>query len=226
MDSSQQNPGTEVKTTSKSHYKSLDEQIVAMKLAFDNAMLPGIFAKMQTVGYSMERINGMKMNLATLENQKLIQVREYAEQTREQEKYIAKKDEVHAVYINHSKLLRIYFAGNVHARALLNLDATTPKAYSSWSDSLKNFYHQIAGNFEIQNQIASIGITNDVINAQISAIESVNALRESVTKESAEATAATDARDAAFDVVYPQYSEYIKYAKILLDENQLKALGV
>ena len=226
MESTQQNPGTEVKTTSKNRYKSLDEQIVAMQLAFDNVMIPEIFAKMQTVGYTQERINGMKTNLATLETKKLIQVKESAEQSSVQKVFDDKKEEVHGLYMNHVKLLRVYFAGNVHARALLNLDDATPKAYSSWSDTLKNFYHQLAGEPRIQTQAATVGVTQDVVNAQIAALEAVNTLRESVKKESAEATAATDARDAAFDVVYPQYTELIKYAKIVLDENQLKALGV
>ena len=226
METTQENPGTEGKTTSKSHYKSLDKQITAMKLAFDNVTLPEIFAKMQTVGYTTERIEGMKANLSTLETKKLIQVKESAEQSNEQKKFDDKKDEVHGLYMNHVKLLRIYFAGNVHARALLNLDGTTPKAYSHWSDTLKNFYHQLADDADIQAQASTVGVSSDVVNAQITALETVNTLRESLKKESAEATAATDARDAAFDVVYPQYTELIKYAKIILDENQLKALGV
>ena len=63
--------------------------------------------------------------------------------------------------------------------------------------------------------------------AQRQAIAEVQSLKESQSKESAEAQAATDARDAAFDALYPQYADYIKYAKVLLAGNQvLEAIGV
>lgn len=221
-----QNQGTEPQKETKSYYKTLEEKIVAMRLAFNNASLPEIYAKMLTVGYTHERIAGMIAKLDVLESKKLDQTKESAESVAALETFNLKKEELHGEFMSDLKLARVLFAGNTQARSLLGLDGSTPKAYSNWFDSFKNFYRQLAGNADIQTQAATVGISSDKVTSRLTALASVDVLRETARKESAEATAATDTRDEAFDAVYPLYTEYIKYAKIVLDDNQLKALGV
>lgn len=221
-----QNQSSEPKKVTKSYYKTMEEKIVAMRLAFDNATLPEILAKMLTVGYTRERIGGMITKLNVLETKKLDQTKESAESVAALEAFNLKKEEIHNDFINDLKLTRILFAGNTQARSLLGLDGTTPKAYGSWFDTYKNFYHQLAGNTDMQTQAATVGITAATVKARLDGLATVDVLRETARKENSEATAATDARDEAFDAVYPLYTEYIKYAKIVLDDNQLKALGV
>lgn len=221
-----QNQDSTAKKVTKSYYKTLDEQIVAMQLTFSNATLPDIYAKMLTVGYTEERINDMKAKLDVLETKRIELKKETADSVVAQDAYKHKKDEVHTNYINHIKLVRILFAGNVHARTLLRLEGATPITFSKWNDVLKNFYRQLGGNAELQTQAATIGITAQIVNAQLEALATVDVLRETAHKESAGVSAAYDARDQAYDVVHPLYAEYVKYAKIVLDDNQLKALGV
>ena len=222
-----QNPSTEVPQPSKQAYESIEATIAKMKLAFNNALLPEIFAVMVTVGYTTEKIELLKADLAQLEVLCQMQTKEAADKFEETDKFKLKKAEVDSIFSTHRGLLRILFKGNIHALKALRLDESMPRTYSAWFQMVSNFYSQLAETPDILTKATAVGVTEAKVAAQRQAIAEVQSLKESQSKESAEAQAATDARDAAFDALYPQYTEYIKYAKILLAGNQvLEAIGV
>ena len=95
-----QNQSTEPKKVTKSYYKTMEDKIVAMRLAFDNATLPEILAKMLTVGYTRERIDAMIAKLDVLEQKKLDQTKESAESVAAVETFNRAKEELHADFIN------------------------------------------------------------------------------------------------------------------------------
>lgn len=222
-----QNSATEVPQPKKQVYESIDALIAKMKLAFNNALLPEIFDVMLTVGYTVEKIESLKSQLAQLERLHQAQTKESADQYNETDKFNAKKDEIDRIFGAHRGLLRILFKGDIHAWKALRLDETMPRNYSAWFQMVSNFYAQLAETPDLQTKANSVGITEAKVAAQKQAIVVLQNLKESQRKESAEAQAATDARDVAFDALYPQYTDYIKYAKILLAGNQaLEAIGV
>jgi hypothetical protein len=220
-------PTTEVKKTSKNNYETLDESIAKMKLTFSNASLPEIFAVMVTVGYTAEKIAGLNSELTALETLSQGQIKEYADQSSEQQKFSNKHDQINAVFNKDRALLRILFKGNIHAWVALQLDSENPKAINAWTALLNNFYAQLTKSPELLTEAGGVGITKSAVDAQILALADLEGLKQSLRKETSEAQAATDARDAAFDALYPKYTEYIKYAKVLLPDNQaLEAIGV
>lgn len=221
------NQTTEVTTTSKRHYDTLDESIAKMKLTFGNATLPEIFAVMVTVGYTAEKIAGFNLELTELETLSQSQIKEYADQSDEQKKFNNKHDQINAVFNKDRALLRILFKGNIHAWVALQLDTENPKAINNWTPLLNNFYGQLIKLPDLLAAAGGVGITKSAVDAQIQALADLEGLKKSLRIETAEAQAATDARNAAFDVLYPKYTEYIKYAKVLLPDNQLlEAIGV
>jgi hypothetical protein len=214
-------------TTSKRHYDTLDESIAKMKLTFGNATLPEIFAVMVTVGYTAEKIAGFNSDLAQLEILCQGQIKEYADQSEEQQKFSDKHDEINNVFNRDRALLRILLKGNRHAWVALQLDSENPKAINNWTPLLNNFYGQLTNLSDLLTVAGGVGITKSSVDAQIQALADLESLKKSLRKETAEAQAATDARNAAFDALYPKYTEYIKYAKVLLPDNQiLEAIGV
>ena len=222
-----QNPSTEVPQPPKQVYESIDTSIAKMKLAFSNALLPEIFDVMFTVGYTVDKIGLLKSELAQLEVLHQTQIKESADKYNETDKFNVKKAEVDSIFSTHRGLLRILFKGNIHALKALRLDESMPRTYSAWFQMVSNFYSQLAETPDILTKATAVGVTEAKVAAQRQAIAEVQSLKESQSKESAEAQAATDARDAAFDALYPQYTDYIKYAKILLAGNQvLEAIGV
>ena len=222
-----QNPSTEVTQPRKQVYETIEASIAKMTLTFNTAMLPEIFDVMLTVGYTTEKIELLKADLAQLEVLCQTQTKEAADKYNETDKFNIKKAEVDSIFSTHRGLLRILFKGNIHALKALRLDESMPRTYSAWFQMVSNFYSQLAETPDLQTKANTVGVTEAKVAAQRQAIAEVQSLKESQSKESAEAQAATDARDAAFDALYPQYTDYIKYAKILLAGNQaLEAIGV
>lgn len=208
-------------------YETIEATIAKMKLTFNNALLPEIFDVMLTVGYSAEKIELLKSELAQLEVLCQTQTKESAEKFDENDKFKLKKEEVDSVFGFHRGLLRILFIRDIHAWKTLCLDESIPKGYPAWFQLVSNFYNQLAETPDLQTKANTVGVTEAKVAAQKQAIVVLQSLKESQRKESAEAQAATDARDKAFVALYPQYADYIKYAKILLAGNEvLEAIGV
>jgi len=221
------NPTTKVEKVSKNYHDTLEESIAKMKLAFSNASLPQIFVVMVTVGYTAEKIAGLNTELTQFEALYQGQIKEYADQDEEQQKFNAERARVNTVFNQHRGIARIHFRGDTHAWVALQLDVENPKAYSSWLELTTNFYAQFEGNPAMQLKADTIGITATVVAAQKQAIAGVQALKESLRDETAQAQSATEARDKAFDILYPKYIDYIKFAKIMLPDSQsLEAIGV
>ncbi|HJV77845.1 MAG TPA: hypothetical protein VJ602_05625 [Paludibacter sp.] len=221
------NQTTEVPKTSKRHFDTMDESIAKMKQAFGNASLPEIFVVMVTVGYNAEKIDKLNADLMQLETLYQAQIKEYGDEDAEQQKFTIKRAEVNKTFVQHRGLSRILFKDSAPARVALQLDVEIPKAYPAWIQLISNFYAQLSVNPVLQMQASAISLTLPVVSAQKQAIADLQALKGSLLKETGEAQAATDARDAAFDALFEQYTDYIKYAKVLLPDNQLlEALGV
>lgn len=222
-----ENPTNEAPKTSKRHFDTLEESIAKMKLAFGNASLPEIFAVMVTVGYTAEKIAGLNAELAQVETLYRAQIKEHADESEEQQRFTDKRADINKGFNQHRALSRILFKGDVNAWVTLQLDTENPKAFAIWIQLVINFYSQFASNPALMTKAQGVGITHATISAQQLALADLQTLKENLRKETAEAQAATDARDRAFDALYPKYSEYIQYAKILLPNNQLlEALGV
>ncbi len=218
---------TEVKKTSKNYHETMEQSIGKMKLTFDNASLPQIFAVMLTVGYTAEKIAALRDELTQLEVMYQFQIKEYADESEAQQHFKNKRDEVSTTLMRHRNLARILFKTDPHARVALQLDADVPKAFNDWMQFALSFYAQFAAKPELQTKVEKIGIDSMVVANQRQAIADVQSLKDSLRNETSEAQIATDTRDTAFDLLYPKYTDYIKYAKVLLPDNQLlEALGV
>lgn len=222
-----ENSTSEAPKTSKRHFDTMEESIAKMKLAFGNASLPQIFVVLVTVGYTAEKIAALNTELAQLETLYQAQIKEYGEEDAEQKKVSKKREEINKSFGQHRGLSRILFKDSAPARVTLQLDVEIPKAYPTWIQLVSNFYAQLSVNPDLQLQANTVGITAPVVASQKQAIADMQALKASLLKETGEAQAATDARDMAFDALFQQYTDYIKYAKILLSDNQLlEALGI
>jgi hypothetical protein len=220
-------PTTEATKPKPSNYVSNAEWISKMKLTFGNATLPTIFPVMEAVGYSAEKIAGLQHQLTELEGLQQVQTKEYAEKLAETEKFNNKRAEIDANFTKHRALAKILFKGNVNAIIALRIDEEKQRAYPGWAQQVSNFYAQLESSPSLLTKIAGIGITSTVLATQKQALADLQTLKENQQKETAEAQSATDMRDQAFDALYPLYSEYIQYAKILLADNQaLEAIGV
>lgn len=222
-----ENPTTEATKPHQRLYLSIDEIISRMKLTFGNATLPEIFEPMKSVGYTIDRINGLNTKVSELEVLQQLQKKEYSEQYEASKTFDNARFEIDALYTKHRSLAKILFKSDVQTSAVLQLTKTKPLAFGNWLQHLTNFYAQLITSPELQTKAATVGITAESVTAQKQSLINLEKIKENQRKETSEAQSATDARDRAFDELYPQYSEYIQYAKVIFVNNQaLEAIGV
>lgn len=203
------------------------ESIVQMKVAFTNAQLPEILPTLESVGYTQDRLQGYLTAVSELETLAQKQRKEYAEQFAKTDEVGKKRTEIDKVYKKHLALARIVFRTDVEARKSLDLSGRRKEALGAWLLQIRNFYAQILSNTSIAEKLANVGITQEVVGQAQNELAQIEVLKEQQKKEMGEAQKATEVRDTAFDELYPQYSELIEFAKILLEDEQLlESMGI
>ncbi|GIJ93582.1 hypothetical protein CAPN002_08000 [Capnocytophaga stomatis] len=214
-------------STSKSKYISTNTLILQMKIAFANAKLPNILPQLQTLGYTEEKFNEYLEKINELEELLQVQKKEYGEQYAETEKVNKKREEIDEIYKRHLAFCKILFKGNVQAISTLGLNIGRKNAYAAWFQQVNNFYGQLLNNSEFLEKVSTINIQENDLKAQQNALVELTQLKENQKKEIGQAQKATEMRDEAFDKIYPIYTEFVSYAKILFQNDQtLEALGI
>lgn len=209
-----------IKKTKHKKYISLGNWILKMKIAFDNATLPNIYPTLLTVGYDEAKIEWLKAKLAAL-------IDLDAQQVGATDASNKKRKEINALYLKHRSLLKILLSGDTVASVSMKLSGQRKKSYSEWFQNVSSFYAQLTQTPELTAHAASVGISLTVIDEQKQQLTALQALKEIQRKKTADAQQATKLRNMAFDELRPLYTEYIKYARILLAGNQaLEALGI
>lgn len=219
--------GMKSKKTSQSVYSSVDEKIHRMKIAFTNAGSVGILPKLETIGYTKEKLDAYLLKVVELENLSHKQKKEYADKYAETERLNNRKTEINEIYTKHLALCRILFKGNTQVSKLLEFSGERKFAYSAWFQQVNNFYAQILASNELKEKVATINIKEEDLQNQIEALEKLSLLKKSQKMEMSEAQKATENRDVVLDEIYSNYLELIAYAKIIFQDSQdLEALGI
>lgn len=216
-----------VKKTKHKTYVSLGDWFVRMKIAFDNATLPEIYPHLLTVGYDEAKLESFRGKLTQLISLDQEQNKARAEKIGATDDLNKKRKEINPLYLRHRSLLKVLLGGNTMASVSMKLSGKRKKSYTEWFQDVSSFYTQLSQTPELAAQAANVGITVPVVDAQKQQLVEIQALKETQRKKTADARTATEARDKAFDELKQLYSEYIKYARILLAGNpMLKAIGI
>ncbi|GIJ95186.1 hypothetical protein CAPN002_24040 [Capnocytophaga stomatis] len=223
LNQSEQNPTPKKRNV----HISMEEWIQRMRLAFSNGKLPNIQQQMGLLGYTTEKLDELLAKVVRLEELHQIQKTEYAEQYAETQKFDQKFTEINDLYTKHLAFCKILFKGDTLASASLDFAGKRKTAYSDWLVQVGNFYSQLLKNPNFMTKLQGINIKEEDLKAAQNRLSEIIALKESQKKETAEAQKATEARDKFFDELYPQYSEFVAYAKVALSQSQdLEALGI
>jgi len=215
------------KKTARKNYISLASWLEKMRLTFANAMLPSIFPTLETVGYTEARLLELRQKVADME--RYIGEHQTAHAHKRGETDQSKKDmkAINTLYSKHRAMAKLIFAENALASSVLKLNVAKRKDYSHWFQDVSNFYAQLALNTELASIAESISITQAVVETQRQQLDLLQEQKNKQRRAAAEAKQTLERRNKAFDQLYPLYSEYIKYAKILLPNNQsLEAIGI
>lgn len=206
---------------------SLNEWINRMKIAFSNGKNERFQSTLASVGYTEEKLNGFLEKIKALEELVHAQKNKYATQYDATAKLDEKRKEINATYMKHFGLCKILFKNNVKAASALEFAGTRKSAYSEWVQQVANFYAQLVGNEEFLNEVKSININKEDLTPVQTALEALATLKENQRAAIASAQKSTETRDKAFEALYPEYSDFISYAKVLFNNEQdLEALGI
>lgn len=216
------NTTDKVKKVKRHTYQSLDSWIDKMDLAFNNASIPEIYPHLLTVGYDESKLADLRGKLANLKSLQQARQAAKADKIAATDNHLKNYTEINRLYGKHRALLKILMGNDKLASTTLKLNVRKKKDFSNWFQDVHNFYSQLSQNPELAAKAASLGITTAITETQL---QNLNALQ--TLKENGKAQLATEQRNKAFDELRPLYSEYIKYARILLAGNQaLEAIGV
>ena len=211
----------------RKNYVSLTSWLEKMRLAFANAMLSSIFPTLETVGYTEARLLELRQKVSDLEQ--YIGEHQTAHANKRGETDQSKKDmkAINTVYSKHRAMAKLIFAENALACSVLNLHVAKKKDYSNWFQDVSNFYAQLALNTDLAAEAERVSITKAVVETQRQQLALLQEQKNKQRRAAAEAKQTLERRNKAFDQLYPLYSEYIKYAKILMPNDQaLEAIGI
>lgn len=212
---------------SKSQRVTLDESIARMKVLFTNAKIPAILSKLETLGYTEERLNGYVEKVAELETLFQNQKKGYGQKFAQTKRVEEKRAEIDELFKKHLAFCKVLFKNDIQANATLQLAVGRKSAYAAWFQQVSNFYSQLLVNDAFKEKVATINIKEADIKEQQKALAELSALKEEHKKDIGEAQKATEVRDVAFEKLNSDYADLVSYAKILFQDDQtLEMLGI
>lgn len=156
------------------------------------------------------------------------QKREYGELDAAQVGFETERKAANTTYVNLVRIGRIAFKKDVKAISTLELHGRRAHTISGWLRQTQGFYRAILANNDWKAALAVYGQTEEILNAQLAAVESVATASETVKKEKGDAQNATLERDEKLEELVEWVNDYEVIARIALaDKLQLlEKLGI
>lgn len=189
---------------------------------------PELNGPMGMAGYSAERINQLldlhQQAFDAVEKQRS----EYGDQYGATQDFHAAWDAADTVYMRYVRLARVVFKDDVARRVALGLDGRRKHSFSGWQSQARQFYDSALADAEIQNALATVGITQQALQDGLALMEAADQERHRQQKEIGEAQEATQARDALLDDIFEEWADLVEIARVVFadDPQKLERMGI
>ncbi|MFA9212553.1 MAG: hypothetical protein ACEQSR_01735 [Candidatus Methylacidiphilales bacterium] len=200
----------------KGDYVSIDEFILLISTACNNANHPEIEPLLTKRGYTPAKIAAIPPKVSNLEALNQKQKKEYSEQYDATENYIRDWKLLNNTYAEHVELARILFENDTNNYVQLGLIGKRKDSFSGYIQQAKLFYANALKDQNVIDQLATKGITKQELDDTAAIITKVEEEKYKQTKETGEARQATKDRDAVYDELAKWYSEFKRTALIAL----------
>lgn len=201
---------------SKSDYVTIDEFILLINTALNNANHPEIEPLLTKRGYTSANIAGIKPMVASLEALNQKQKKEYSEQYKATDTYNTNWKLLKTIYAEHVELARIVLENDVSNFVQLGLNGRRKDSFSGYMQQAKLFYGNAIKSQPILDKLATKGITRKELEDAETLIKQVEDEKFNQNKEAGEAQQATKERDEAYDKLAKWYSEFKRTAIVAL----------
>lgn len=212
----------------KKKNKNQFEIMEGYKFAFDNVKKnEQISVLISAFGYNEET---MEEGLALWQLARDAFDKQYIEKDETVEAYQLfkqKKEEVNLQYSNHRKMAKSHFKTDEVIQEQLAIDTRLPTKYVDWVEKVVKFYQTAINNSAIQNGLATMGISIDILQLMLSDVESLSVLKADYVREKSESQEATASKVQALEDIDEWMSKFYVIAKVALKEHPqlLEALG-
>jgi hypothetical protein len=189
---------------------------------------PEIQEKLNTFGYTHERINEGRMLLDRVTGLMTAQVKEYSEQYFASDEFGKLWKKTYGNYMVTLKVIRVAFTGEIDMLQRFNAIGRRNRSLSGWLRDAKILYTNVLNSPEATEVIARYGYTLEKLNREFQDVSEVERLHSKQLSEMGTAQQSTVERDEAFDSLCKWYSKFRAIARIALYEKPqlLEALGI
>lgn len=156
------------------------------------------------------------------------QEREYSEQYEATDRINKSFELAGKEYMKHLKLARVALEGNRGIEVKLGLKGPREKATGKWLVQGRQFYENALADALILGKLSSYGVTLENLQAGLALVNEVERLYRSRERERGEAQDSTVLHDELFEKLDSWYSDFVKVARIALEERPqlIEKLGI
>jgi hypothetical protein len=194
-----------------------------------NAEDPIIKAKIETFGYTTEKIDEGKSLFAEVEVLAETQRREYAQQYKATSLLANKRQEAEDKIASLRQFAKFSLRNTPEASDILLFSVALPTTFPDWQQSVKSFYERLLEHPNWISLMTPFGITADIITQNIVAIAELKTLQEIRQREIGDAQKATLERNKKFDELKVWHNDLRDLVKILFQNSEaqyLEKLGI
>lgn len=202
---------------------SIEKILYESGLRINNSLSDAkILKAVSGMGYTKQKLNEGAKLLAQATTLYEGQQHEYGELGAAQAGFETERRTSNTNYMNLIRIGRIAFKNDVKAISTLELHGRRSRTISGWLKQTLGFYRAILANDEWKAALAVYGQTEEVLTAQLAAVEGVATASETVKKEKGDAQNATLERDEKLEELVEWVNDYEVIARIsLADKPQL-----
>lgn len=208
---------------------TIDARLLNARVAIENTLSNKVILDALSVyGYSNKRFKEGLSLLEDAETKHTNQKREYGEQFSATDALEAAIALTNSVYMRHVKIARVALRDQRGSWQTLQINGRRQKSYSGWIKQATVFYSNAVNDKGILTQLTKFGITEEILNNGLVAVQDVEKKLAQQLREMGEAQEATAIRDEAFDKIEDWISDFIAVSRVALEENpqMLETIGV
>ena len=209
--------------------QTIDGKLLFAQNAITNSInIPEIQQVLSGSGYDATKLGEGK---ALHDNAAVLQIKhkkEHGEQFEATDAMHLAKAVVNKTYMKHVKLARIALKSERGSWESLQLTGDRKDSFSGWLKQADTFYTNALNTPEVLTKLAKLGISKKVLTTTQALVDDVGAKYNAQLKEKGEAQTARQQRDFAMDELQEWMSDFIKVARIALEEQAqyLEMLGI
>lgn len=189
---------------------------------------PEIQPRLQTYGYTAEKLDEGKALWQQTDEAGKQQSKEQSEQTAATDAFNEARDKAEDDLKRAKKIARVAFDGNNEAFDTLNLKEINISRFEDWLSDAEQFYTNLLANAQWTETMQGYGYTNETLTAQQQEVANLKSLQQAQQREMGEAQQATKDKWEYYNQLKKWCDHLTELAKIEFEDDAqlLEKMGI